>query len=144
MLQSASNWTLVRGEVLLKKLYVTLAWGGLSYSLGALVIRVFVWKNTGKCSAICSELWFSEMLCISLNAESSSCMVLEEGAPKRRKDMTRASRICLSCIVLEPDSYHCTPTWWLRLPTQLQQEWTSPVGKIRLTILFPMLTYCGS
>lgn len=89
---------------------------------GSTCDRVFVWKNTGKCSAICSELWFSEMLCISLNAESSSCMVLEEGAPKQRKDMTRASRICLSCIVLEPDSYHCTPTWWLHLPTQLQQE----------------------
>lgn len=47
MLQSASNWTLVRGEVLLKKLYVTLAWGGLSYSLGALVIEYLSGKTQG-------------------------------------------------------------------------------------------------
>lgn len=60
------------------KLYVTLAWGGLIYSLGALVIEYLSGKNTGKCNATCPQLWFSEMLCISLDAESSAWSLRKE------------------------------------------------------------------
>lgn len=145
MLQSASKWTFI-SEVLLNKISCHPAWGGLIYSLGALVIEYL----SGKIQEVQCHLPTTLVL---RNAFALVWMLSPHRGPWGRRTQMREGHdqdiqdtpfmqsLAVTCWSLTD---HCTPTQWIPLLTQLEQEWTVPVGRIRLTTLLPVLAYCGS
>lgn len=146
MLQSASNWTLIRSEVLLDKIVHHPGLRGFDLLPGSTCERIFIWKNTG--SAMPS----------AHNSGSQKCFTSVWMLSSHQGPWGRSTQMREGCD--HPGhTFHAVPSWM-----GLEPDWplhtymvASPpdtaatgmnswihVRKIRFTILFPMLGYCGS
>lgn len=148
-LLSASNWKYVTGEVLLNKTVYCYSLRGLIYSLRVLAIEYLSRKHGG---AMPSAHSLASQECSALAWVTSAChgpwgrsAQMKKGHDQGTQDtpfMQSLPVMCWTPTVTIAHLHGGCPSWHNCLLRQ--QEWTFPVGQIKLTILFRMFKYYGS
>lgn len=126
-LLSASNWKHVTGEVLLNKTVYCYSLRGLIYSLRVLVIEHLSRKHGGGGDALCPQPCFPGVFCVSLGDECLPWSLRKEHPNEERTWPGYPGytfHAVPTCNVLDPDCYHCPPTRWVSLLTQLSSPTT--------------------